>query len=315
MKFRTELDAKQNQTQITYKDSLLFLGSCFADNMSGYFQEKRFKCTSNPFGTLYHPVAISNAIQMALNDDYEINILKTKDLWASYDLHSSLNRPTKQEFIQNFRVEQKALKQNLLNSQFLFITLGTAHVYRHIQSNTIVANCHKIPQTEFTKVLLSLDHIKTTLEHTIDRLLKVNPAVKIVLTLSPVRYLRDGFEENQLSKSLLYVAIKHCVSKFNHVVYFPSYEYILDDLRDYRFYEKDLVHPNQIALDYIWEKLKSTFFTHETLQILKRVEKINSRLAHRLFSPDTPKAKAFLNETHQLIHRLQEDFPGIDFGF
>ncbi len=315
MKFRTELNAQQSELQISYKDSLLFLGSCFAENMSAYFQNARFTCTSNPFGTLYHPVSISNAIQIALDNDYECSLIETNELWTSYDVHSSLNRSTKETFLHNFKSTQNELKDHLRNAQFLFITLGTAHVYRHLKSDKIVANCHKIPAKEFKKELLSLGKITATLEQAIDTLRQVNPALNIVFTLSPVRYLRDGFEANQLSKSLLYVAIKECVAKHPQVSYFPSYEYVLDDLRDYRFYDNDLVHPNTAALDYVWEKLKATFFREETKQVLKRVEKINSRLKHKLFNPDTVSAKTFLKETNQLINGLQNDYPDIDFGF
>lgn len=315
MIFRTELSAKPNNPQLTYKDNLLFLGSCFADNMSTYFKQARFNCTSNPFGTLYHPVAISKAIRIALDDDYRTDPIETNELWTSFDVHSSLSRAEKEEFLQNFNIKQQELKEQLLDAQFLFITLGTAHVYKHKSSNTIVANCHKISQSEFRKELLSFELITSSLEKTIKTLLQVNPKINIVFTLSPVRYLRDGFEGNQLSKSLLYVAIKDVVASHDKVSYFPSYEFILDDLRDYRYYEKDLVHPNQLALDYVWEKLKLTFLSEKTQQILRRIEKINARLNHRLFNPETPAAKAFVKDTHALIDVLQCDFPDLDFGF
>jgi hypothetical protein len=315
MKFRTELNIKQELPKITYKDNLLFLGSCFADNISQYFKQYRFNSVCNPFGTLYHPVAIANAIQIALKEDYKHKVIETNGLWTSYDVHSSLNRDTKKAFLENFKLKQAELNDQLTKTDFLFITLGTAHVYKHLQSETIVANCHKIPQKEFEKQLLSVDEIKTALEQTIQSLTSVNLSIKIVFTLSPVRYLRDGFEENQLSKSLLYLAIKNCVAKHDRLFYFPGYELVLDDLRDYRFYEKDLVHPNQMALDYVWEKLKETFFSTETLDILKRVEKINSRLDHRLFNPETATAKAFKNDTKKLIKTLTKDCPDIDFGF
>ena len=315
MKFRTELSPTQNEIQITYKDRLLFLGSCFADNMAAYFEQRRFKCLSNPFGTLYHPVAISNAVQIALDDDYNGSLIKSNELWTSFDVHSSLNQISKDDFVHNLNLKQNVFKDHLHKAQHIFITLGTAHVYRHIESDRIVANCHKIPQKAFKKELLPLNEIQKTLQHIVDRILQVNPSINIVFTLSPVRYLRDGFEDNQLSKSLLYVGIKDCVSKNNQVSYFPSYEYILDDLRDYRFYDKDLVHPNQAALDYVWEKLKTTYFDSRTLQTLSRVEKINSRLQHNIFNPNTKSAKAFVNATNQLILALQNDFPDIDFGF
>jgi len=315
MKFRTELSPKQSHTQIAYKDKLLFLGSCFADNMATYFEQRRFDCTSNPFGTLYHPVAISNAIQIAFEDDYECNPIETNELWASFDTHSSLNRYSQEDFIQNFRLKQKVLKDQLHKAQHVFITLGTAHVYRHLELDKIVANCHKIPQKEFKKELMPLEEIQTALQQSFDRILQVNPTANIILTLSPVRYLRDGFEDNQLSKSLLYVGIKECVSNSKHVSYFPSYEYIIDDLRDYRFYDKDLVHPHPTALDYVWDKLKSTYFDSRTLEILKRVDKINGRLQHKIFNPNTTNAKAFVNATNQLKQALQNDFLDIDFGF
>ena len=316
MTFRTELKVKESNVKISFRDSLLFLGSCFADNMFDYFQKHKFKSVSNSFGALYHPTSILNAVQLALNNKgVEDSIIDTNGLTTSFHVHSILNQPSKDDFLKQFESARSRLEQGILHSTHVFITLGTAHVYRHLKSDSIVANCHKVPQKEFQKELLSSEEILKDLKGSIDRIKEVNPSIQIILTLSPVRYLRDGFEENQLSKSLLYVAIKACVSHYSQVTYFPSYEYVLDDLRDYRFYDKDLLHPNQFALDYIWDKLKETYFDETTYNILKRVEKINSRLNHKLFFPQTSKAQEFKEKTEDLIRQLKNEFPDLELRF
>jgi hypothetical protein len=315
MKFRTELQAIPAKNKINYNSKLLFLGSCFAENMGSFFKTYRFQTTLNPFGTLYSSTAISNAIAIALDDSFTIedSLIHYNDLWTSFYVHSSLSKPEKDNFITVFNERSKLLKDSILGSDFIFITLGTAYVFEHIESEEIVSNCHKIPQKEFRKRLLTEEIIKNDLQRIIDQIKTLNPKAKIVFTLSPVRYLRDGFEENQLSKALLYLSIKKCISENPKAIYFPSYEYVLDDLRDYRFYKKDLVHPNDLALEYVWSKLITTYFDDKTQLTLKQVEKINKRLQHKFFRAESKDSIHFKQQTKQLIDNLVSQFPNIQF--
>jgi lysophospholipase L1-like esterase len=252
---------------------------------------------------------------MAFNDgfDSEKHIFQHNDLWTSFYVHSSLSQPSKSEFVTLFHKRLKALKASILEADVVFITLGTAHIYEHLKLGMVVSNCHKVPQKEFQKKSLSQETISKDLQEIIDKVSAVNPHARVVLTLSPVRYLRDGFEENQWSKSLQYISIKECVRYNTKTYYFPSYEYVLDDLRDYRFYKEDLVHPNQLALHYIWSKIIESFFSTETQDTLKQVEKINKRLQHKFFHPDSSESTRFIEKTKQLIEGLATQFQNIQF--
>lgn len=315
MKFRTELEPQKAITNIDYNSKLLFLGSCFAENMGSFFSSHRFHTTINPLGILYHSTAISKSVSMAFDDGFDIekHIFLHNDLWTSFYVHSSLSQPSKSKFLSLFNKRLDSLKTSISEANVVFITLGTAHIYEHLKLGIVVSNCHKVPQREFQKKSLSQETITKDLQHIIDKIRTVNPHARVVLTLSPVRYLRDGFQENQWSKSLQYISIKKCVDHNTNTYYFPSYEYVLDDLRDYRFYKEDLVHPNQLALHYIWSKIIESFFSGETQDILKQVEKINKRLQHKFFHPDSSESIHFKEKTKQLVDGLAIQFQNIQF--
>ena len=307
MDFRTELKLKHYDFKISLHDRLFFLGSCFAENMGCYFDGYKFKSTINPFGILYHPLAVKKSVKIAL--DQSFNPLESafyfNRVWSHFDAHSKLSSPDKNDLINALQQAKLKTNNNIKNANVIFITLGTAWVYRHIESNQIVANCHKLPQQNFVKELLSLEEIQKALSDTLNQILKVNPDVKIVFTVSPVRHLKDGFVNNQISKSTLHLGIQNILKKFNQVVYFPSYELLLDDLRDYRFYKNDSVHPSDLALDYIWSKLSDAFFDDMTKSTLVEVEKINKRLNHRFFDSESDAAKEFKQKTQKLIQELE----------
>ena len=315
MNFRTEFKLKPGQNQITYKHKLLFLGSCFAENIGKYFEYYRFDIQINPFGILYHPSAIKRVIDIALNADYDPykSSFKHAELWSNFDAHSSLSSLYEKQLISNLNSAQQQTQKSIEYSDFIFITLGTAWVYKHLENNIIVNNCHKLPQKQFEKQLMTLSEVENTLSEIIQKIKHINPNVTVIFTLSPVRHLKDGFVENQRSKSTLHLGIQNVLENFKNTYYFPSYELLLDDLRDYRFYDKDQIHPNTVALDYIWSKLNTVFFSDQTQHLTEKIDAINKRMNHKLFNPESKDSLAFKRKTEDLIDKIKEERPYIRF--
>ena len=260
----------------------MLLGSCFSDHIGNFFQEMRFDTLSNPFGTLFNPVSIANALKMCMNPELfnEQHIDFFNEKWISYAHHGKFSHPDKETFIQNIRQNLDKAHDFLSSANYLFITFGTAYCYRLIERDLIVANCHKIPANQFEKQLLTIEQIVGLYQDLLEQLRQFNPKLKIIFTVSPVRHLADGFHENQISKSTLHLSVNQLVDNIN-TYYFPSYEMVQDDLRDYRFYAADLCHPSDAAVTYIREKLTDAFFTPETQERMKEVVKENKAQGHR----------------------------------
>ncbi|RRO20862.1 GSCFA domain-containing protein [Flavobacteriaceae bacterium 14752] len=307
MKLRTELALRPFDFSMSHKDKIFFIGSCFAENIGNRFLYNKFNTRINPFGILYHPLAIKKSVDIALNENFDVSVdtFQFNELWSHFDSHSKLSRPNKNDFIDVLQKARLSTKQNIESANFIFITLGTAWVYRHIERDRIVANCHKLPQKYFSKELLTLEVVQDALSDLVSQISKVNPEVKFIFTLSPVRHLKDGFVNNQLSKSILHLAIQSTVNSFKQAFYFPSYELLLDDLRDYRFYKNDLLHPNDLALDYIWSKVNEVFFRENTRSVLKQIDVISKRLNHRFFNPESEASIKFNQHTERLIQDLE----------
>ena len=282
MKFRTELPAPKFRFQISYNDRILLLGSCFSDHIGTFLAQNRFNVLSNPFGTLFNPVSIANAIKMTMQPD-----LFTADYryffdnrWVSFAHHGSFSHTDENQFITRINQQFSITKNFLEKTQFLFITFGTAYCYRFLERDLVAANCHKIPNTKFTKFRLTIDEIVHIYQEIIQKIQEINPAAKIVFTVSPVRHLGDGFHENQLSKSVLHLAIEQLTDDEN-IFYFPAYEILMDDLRDYRFYAEDLCHVGENAVRYMETVFADSFFSQFTKEKLKEIEKENKLLNHR----------------------------------
>ena len=242
----------------------------------------RFDTLSNPFGTLFNPVSIANALKMCINPELfnEQYIDFFNEKWISYAHHGKFSHPDKETFLQNIRQNLDKAHDFLSSANYLFITFGTAYCYRLIERDLIVANCHKIPANQFEKQLLTIEQIAGLYQDLLEQLRQFNPQLKIIFTVSPVRHLADGFHENQISKSTLHLSVNQLVDNTN-TYYFPSYEMVQDDLRDYRFYAADLCHPSDAAVTYIREKLTDAFFTLETQERMKEVVKENKAQGHR----------------------------------
>jgi hypothetical protein len=289
MKFRTELKFDKQRDNVTHSDSILAIGSCFVENIGAKLSSLKFDISVNPFGIIFNPYSMAKILNNGLTNrirlEQECDVLESNGIFKSFDFHSKFNASTYNGFIKKVEGEHKAIKSQLVNCNYLFLTFGTAWVYRLVEANKIVANCQKVPQSNFTKELLDLSDITEVYVKIIKELIKVNPTIKIVLTVSPVRHIKDGIVENNQSKAVLLLLCKALADDFKqNVIYFPSYEIQMDDLRDYRFYTKDLVHPNEMAVDYIFEKFSKLFFTDETHQLNEKIEKLNRLENHKFLS-------------------------------
>lgn len=313
MQFTTKVPIANYEFPIGYDSRILSLGSCFAENMSEKFEYFKFQHTANPFGIIFNPVSIEKLILRALKKEYftEKDIFFHNERWNCYEVHSELSHSDKMIFLENLNQIITDLHFQIFKLSHCIITLGTAWVYRNLESAEIVANCHKVPQKQFSKELLSVEHIKSSLENIFENIQKVNPEIKFIVTVSPVRHIKDGFVENQLSKAHLMTAIHNSQFKIHN--YFPSYEIMMDELRDYRFYAEDMLHPSQVAIDYIWERFKETCISESAYKTMENVNQIQKGLAHRPFNPESESHQKFLANLDQKISLLQKQLPFVTF--
>ena len=261
MKLQTVVDIKPSEWQIGYEDRILMLGSCFADEMGEQMHRRGLHVTSNPFGTLYNPLSIAQAINLQIFESSNLPMINHDGLWHSMAHHGAFSRPNKEDAEQAVRGSIEAMQNALAEATVVIVTFGSAWVYE--MEGQIVANCHKMPESRFTRRRLSVDEIVEAWRPIVDRY----PDKRWLFTVSPIRHIRDGLHENQLSKATLLMAVEQLASlegRSGGVSYFPSYEIVLDELRDYRFYADDLVHPSSLAVNYIWERFTEVFCTPQT---------------------------------------------------
>ncbi|MFI0491756.1 GSCFA domain-containing protein [Flavobacterium sp.] len=310
MKFRTEIPISKSKFPIDYNSKIVSFGSCFAENMAEKLSYFKFQNTCNPFGILFHPLAIEKIISKAVNLEFftKKDIFFHDERWHCFDVHSDLSNSNEAELVANLNKIIELTHQKIAESTHFIITYGTSWVYNNVDNNTIVANCHKVPQKQFSKEILSVATIEKSIQNTIGFIQKLNPNCKIIFTISPVRHIKDGFVENQRSKAHLITAIQNL-----QLEYFPSYEILMDELRDYRFYAEDMLHPSQLAIDYIWDRFFETAISEESHTIMDEVESIQKGLAHRPFNPDSEKHKKFLSNLKQKMNTLALKFPKIQF--
>ncbi|MFK2821189.1 GSCFA domain-containing protein [Flavobacteriaceae sp. LMIT009] len=316
MNFRTKISlSKQSHGQISYDSNLLLLGSCFAENIGCKLEYFKFQSSVNPFGILFHPIAIEKLILKAINEENftEEDIFYLNERWHCFNAHSSLSANSKEELLESLNKALNTLNQQLNNSTHIIITLGSAWVYRYIETNSIVTNCHKVPQKKFIKELLSVEDIVESLDSIVSLVKNVNADASIVFTVSPVRHLKDGFVENNRSKSHLLSAVHQVVEPRRVLYYFPSYEIMMDELRDYRFYEEDMIHPNALAIDYIWERFKEVCISEQSFSTMDDVETIQKGLSHKPFNPESEQHQKFLANLEKKRENIQNQFPFISF--
>tara|TARA_R110002012_G_scaffold275325_2_gene461895 strand:+ start:883 stop:1833 length:951 start_codon:yes stop_codon:yes gene_type:complete len=316
MKLQTQIPLQAvTSHQIDYNSNVLLFGSCFSEHIGAKFSNLKFKSESNPFGILFHVKAIENLIKRSLNETvYEATeVFQLNEQFQCFDTHSKLNGLTETDLLRTLNSALKQTKNSLGNATHVIITLGTAWVYAQKDTKKIVANCHKVPQKEFEKQLLSIDDISHSLKNIITLIKRDNPEVQFIFTVSPVRHIKDGFVENTLSKAYLISAIHQILKDDHQAHYFPSYEIVMDELRDYRFYNDDMLHPNTTAVNYIWKRFSETWMSTKTLQLLKRVEQLHTGLNHKPFNPNSEAHKNFQQQLKEQQLELKKEISHLIF--
>ena len=305
---------KEVKNSIDYNSKILLLGSCFSENIGDKLNYFKFQTNQNPFGILFHPKAIENLVTNAINKKKYLpeDLIFQNERWHCFDAHSSLSSADKNELLANLNSAITTTNKKLKEATHVIITLGTSWVYRFIETDAIVGNCHKIPQKKFLKKLLSVDEITKSLKTTIALLKSVNKNIHILFTISPVRHLKDGFTENMQSKSHLITAI-HSVINANNCSYFPSYEIMMDELRDYRFYAQDMIHPNKTAINYIWERFMETQISDSSKLTMQEIETIQKGISHRPFNKNSEQHQRFLKNLEVKKEKINSLFSFIKF--
>lgn len=310
MQFRTKIPIPQTNFFIDYNSKIVSIGSCFAENMAEKLDYFKFQNTCNPFGILFNPISMERMIYKVVHQELftEKEIFFHNERWHCFDVHSDKSTANKEALLANLNAIIISAQQQVQEATHIIITYGTSWVYRNVESKKIVANCHKIPQAAFSKEILSIAIIEKSIQNTINLIQKINPNCNFIFTVSPVRHLKDGFVENQQSKAHLFSAIHQILqseicsrklSGLKSAIYFPSYEIMMDELRDYRFYAEDMIHPNSVAIDYIWQRFSESYISDKSHEIMKEVETIQRGSAHKPFHPN--------GESHQqFLAKLQE---------
>ncbi|MCK6608479.1 MAG: GSCFA domain-containing protein [Flavobacterium sp.] len=316
MQFTTKIPVQKSSFPIDYDSKIMLLGSCFAENMGEKFQYFKFQSITNPFGIIFNAVSLEKLIRRSVENRMftENDIFFHNDLWHCFEVHSELSNPDKDAFLESLNDLIRLTNQQLNDSTHIIITLGTSWVYRNIESNEIVANCHKVPQKQFKKELLSINQTEESLQNIVSFIHSVNPNCNFIFTVSPVRHIKDGFVENTLSKAHLVAAIhKTITNNPSLITYFPAYEIMMDELRDYRFYAEDMLHPNQTAIDYIWIQFFENYISESEFGLMNEICSIQKGLKHRPFNPNTESHQKFLNQLDLKIQTIQNQHPFIKF--
>jgi hypothetical protein len=314
---RTEIEIDCPKWELDYQTPSVFIGSCFSDNIGRLLHRAKFPVLPNPFGVLYNPASISKALQLAISGKKigKDELIKHGNLWHSFLFHGSFsgtNPDTVLEQCNNTILESHSF---LKNAEYLFLSFGTAWTYKHIQTDRVVSNCHKIPAVQFERIRLTVEEISSEWLILVSKLHSFNPRLKIVFTVSPIRHLKDGAHGNQLSKATLLLAIDKIIGAHDssQLTYFPAYELVNDELRDYRFYDSDMVHISETAINFIFEKFKAAFLTKEASIAFQEVKNVVQATEHRMLNNDHQSLTNFAQSMLDKIRKLQFRYPNINF--
>lgn len=315
-KFHTEVDIHNYRWLTGYNKKNMFIGSCFTENVGNKMAELAYDVDINPFGILYNPVSVGNALQILLDKQMfaETDLINANGLWHSFYHHGRFSSINPEEAVQKINERIQSSSENLLYTDFLFITFGTAWVYNYKKTGQTVSNCHKIPADEFQKVRLTVKEIVEIFGSLLERIINLKPDIRIVFTVSPIRHWSDGAVENQRSKATLILAIDELIRKNNgqNLMYFPAYEIVMDELRDYRYYVEDMIHLTDVAIAHIWEKFNEKLIDRKSREVSNRVNKIILAKKHRPIHRDTRDFKNFVELTIQQIDKITGEFPHIN---
>jgi len=309
--FRTEINISPYAKRINHQQNFFSIGSCFAQIIGNQLLEHKFHLLRNPFGIIYNATTIANLLQMTIKQQMpeEESYLSNQGIFYNYHFHGDISATSIQALKILIEKKIKDAHQFLKTTNWLMVTLGTAFVYERCESGNVVANCHKIPAKKFRRKLYGVEDVVNPLSTIIKQLKVFNPNLQIIFTVSPVRHIRDGLADNALSKAILRLACSQLVNNFDAIDYFPSYEMMIDDLRDYRFYADDLVHPSTMAEEYIWQKFQQRYMNEETQQLIKDYNKIRQAIQHRPFYPESPQHQDFLRKTIEKLKRFKGKIP------
>lgn len=316
MNLYTLVESPVDFPRLTHASRLMSLGSCFAAKMGEKLLSAKFHCDVNPYGVLYNPLSISAALrEIKLGREYgENDLFFFRECWHSPMHHGDFSSPDAEDTLRRINGRLREARACFSRLDCLLLTFGTAWVYEAKGIGQVAANCHKQPETVFTRRRLSVDEIVLDYQALLSDLLSCAPELKVLLTVSPIRHIRDGLHANNLSKATLLLAIERLQTLFpEHVFYFPAYELLMDELRDYRFYAEDMVHPSEVAVRYVWERFVHSCISAGALRIMEESENIRKALVHKPFRPGADEYKSFLGQIVLKIERLNEKYPYLDF--
>ena len=314
MDLRTTFDIPHFEPGITYNDPVMFIGSCFSANIGRQFMKGHMPVMINPAGTVYNPVSVSNTLDIISGPvKFRMDDLYNFDgMWISFNHYTDFSSPDPGKAIEKINISSAEASEFLGKAAYLFITFGTARVHRWKKTGQIVSNCHKIPQSEFTHELLDAKDIIDTWNNQLDRLKQKYPRLKVIFTISPVRHWKDGAHGNQVSKSVLFLAVEKLLEHPSGPGYFPAYELVMDDLRDYRFYDDDMLHPSASATEYIWEAFSRSFFSAGTIDLWREVSSVTKAFNHRIRNASGDQMQKFAGGILKRIEALKARYPLLD---
>lgn len=308
----TPTELPKNMPEITHEQHLMLIGSCFAENIGNLLTDNGFCCDVNPFGIQYNPLSIRRALERieAGNCFTEEDLFFYKGYWHSYMHHSSFSAETPEAALDAINNRLQQAHQELQSANWLIMTWGTSYVYALDTTGEIVSNCHKQPERMFQRRRITTEEIVSAYRPMLEQLFKSNRELRVLITVSPIRHQRDGMHANQLSKATLLLAVDQLCTEYpGQVFYFPSYEIVLDELRDYRFYAEDMVHLSDVAVNYIWERFSEVFFSKQTRQTITEYTEIKRGLSHRPFHPESEEYQSFLRQISLKINRFKKKYP------
>lgn len=314
MQFSTQIKLEQ-EADITYASKIMMFGSCFSENIGNKLNSLKFNVSNNPLGILFNPCSISETIRRIIEkvEFTEQDLFCTEGIWNSFHLHSKFAQLNANDYLKNANTQLASAHTFLQSTTHLFITLGTAWIYELVEDGTIVANCHKERKERFIRRRLSLNECTDVLRETVQMVQKFNPSLNITFTVSPIRHWKDGAHGNQISKSTLLLAIDTIQEEYPAVKYFPAYEIMMDELRDYRFYANDLLHPNEMAINYLWERFAESRISANTQEEMNLVERLISAVNHRPFNPESESYHKFQAKTMELIGEMEKKLPQLNW--
>lgn len=314
MQLTTPVHINPLPVQLGYRQHVLLMGSCFATGMGERMRQLKLTVNVNPFGVLYNPLSLAAGLRMLMEEKpLTVDDLQyANGLWFSFYHHGSFSHPDRDEALARINAELARSAGFLKKTDTLILTLGTAYVYEHKRSGMVVSNCHKLPAGDFERRMMSVDEVYGCLSQLLSGLTAYRKGLKATITVSPIRHLKDGAHANQLSKATLLLAVDRLCRQFDSVAYFPAYEILLDELRDYRFYADDMLHPSEKAADYIWQRFEEAAFAETDRKVMSEIDKVIAAYHHRPFNPDTEQHRTFLASFYQKVLDLQKRFPDMD---